>query len=62
MVTHLSYSEESYRTAEACLTGIRSHLSLGWEISQLRGPSAGPFLVVFRMEGRPQEGRPDGSQ
>ena len=52
MVIHLSYTEESYRTAEACLAGIRSHMTHGWGVSQLRGPLQGPFFVVFRMEER----------
>ena len=50
MVTHLSYSEETYRTAEDCLAGIRGYLERGWELSQLRGARNGPFLAIFRME------------
>lgn len=50
MVTRLSYSEEIYRTAQDCLTGIREYLERGWELSQLEGSGPGPFFVVFRME------------
>ncbi|MEO8540823.1 MAG: hypothetical protein ABI577_13870 [bacterium] len=50
MVTHLSYIEETYRNAEQCLAGIRSHIEHGWELSQLRGPQHGPYLAVFRMQ------------
>lgn len=50
MVTRVAYQEERYPTAERCIAGIRSYVDRGWDVSQLRGPAAGPFLVVFRME------------
>lgn len=50
MVTHIAYQEERYPTAERCIAGIRGYVDRGWEISELRGPLRGPFLVVFRME------------
>lgn len=50
MVTHVAYIQSDYRTAEDCLRGIREHVDLGWQISQIRGAQAGPFVVIFRME------------
>ncbi|MEO8539067.1 MAG: hypothetical protein ABI577_04945 [bacterium] len=57
MVTHVSYLEEQYPNPQQCVAGIRVHVERGWEVSQLRGPAAGPFVVVFRMQDR--EGRPE---
>jgi hypothetical protein len=57
MVTHLAYNEERYRTPVDCLNGIRRHLERGWELLQLRGPSPGPFVALFRMQDEePSEG------
>ena len=50
MVTHLTYSEEHYADAAACLSGIRKYYERGWELCQIRGPANGPFIVLFRME------------
>lgn len=53
MVTTVAYQEEQYPTAERCVAGIRLYVDRGWEVSQLRGPVQGPFVVLFRIEDRP---------
>ena len=50
MVTHVSYSEERYHTPQSCIAGIRAYVERGWEVCQLRGPQAGPFVVIFRIQ------------
>jgi hypothetical protein len=50
MVTHVSYDEVRCRDAATCLNAIRSFVERGWSISQVRGPSGGPFVVVFRKD------------
>ncbi len=50
MVTHVAYQEERYATAVRCVAGIRGYIDRGWEVSQLRGPALGPFVVVFRIQ------------
>lgn len=50
MVTHVAYMEEEYSTAERCVAAIREYVARGWNVSQLRGPASGPFVVVYRME------------
>lgn len=50
MITHLTYSEEHYRTAAECVNGIRRYFERGWELSQIRGPKQGPFVALFRLE------------
>lgn len=52
MVTTVAYQEERYPTAERCVAGIRIYVERGWEVSQLRGPAHGPFVVLFRIEDR----------
>jgi hypothetical protein len=53
VVTTVAYQEEQYPTAERCVAGIRRYVDRGWEVSQLRGPVQGPFVVLFRIEDRP---------
>jgi hypothetical protein len=50
MVTRVAYDERSYRSADECLVAIREHLEVGWNVVQLRGSGAGPFLVLFRKD------------
>lgn len=49
-VTHLSYDERRYRSAEDCLSDIRERVDLGWQVAQLHGPRGHQYLVVFRKE------------
>ena len=48
MVTHLSYDEQRFRTADECLGAIRRFLALGWDISDVQPASRGAYIVVFR--------------
>jgi two-component system KDP operon response regulator KdpE len=50
MVTHVSYDEIHCGDAATCLNAIRAFLERGWAVTQLRGRSAGPFVVVFRKD------------
>lgn len=50
VVLRVAYQEEQYSTPERCLAGIRQYVDRGWDVSQLRGPAHGPFVVVFRIE------------
>ena len=50
VVTHIAYQEECYSTADRCVAGIRGYIERGWDLSQVRGPASGPFVVVFRIE------------
>jgi len=50
MVTHVAYEELHARTAADCIGMIRHYLALGWQISQLRGPETGPFVILFRKD------------
>lgn len=50
MVTHVAYEEYRFRSPGECVTGIRKFVDLGWQISQIRGPSSGPFVVLFRKD------------
>ncbi len=54
MVTKVSYDERVYPEPAKCLAAIREHLTVGWDVVQLRGPSNGPFVVVFRKTDQPQ--------
>jgi hypothetical protein len=47
-VTHVAYEQSWYRKAEDCLRAIRFRTEHGWQVSELRGPDRGPFVVVFR--------------
>lgn len=52
MVMRVSYDESHCIDATACFADIRTHLSQGWLLVQLRGAPNGPFVSVFRMDGR----------
>jgi hypothetical protein len=56
MVTHVAYCEERYRTAAECLAGIRKRLENGWWLSELRGPMAGAYIVIFGVSDELKEG------
>ncbi len=50
MVTHVAYEEIQVQTAAVFVEVVRQHVERGWQISQVRGPRGGPFLVVFRKD------------
>jgi hypothetical protein len=50
MVFHVAYREERYKSPEHCVAGIRQYVAQGWDICELRGPSNGPYVVLFRIE------------
>lgn len=50
MVTHLAYREEHYPDAQSGIAHIRHRFSLGWALSQVRGPAGGPFAVLYYVE------------
>lgn len=50
MVTHVAYEEYRFRNSEECLAAIRRFVDLGWQISQVRGPADGPFVVLVRKD------------
>ena len=49
-VTHLTYDEGRYRSADECLSDIRERVDLGWQVAQLHGSRGQKYLVVFRKE------------
>ena len=49
-VIHVSYLHERYESAPDCIDGIRKRIQLGWQVSQIRGPRSGPFVVLFRID------------
>lgn len=52
MVSHVSYQEEHFTTSDRCLDAIRQHIERGWQVVQVRGPSHGPFVVMFGIDER----------
>ncbi|MBN9494589.1 hypothetical protein J0H33_14770 [bacterium] len=53
MVSHVSHWEERFTSPETCPGAIRRYIDHGWQVSQVRGPRHGPFVVLFRMDERP---------
>jgi len=47
---HVSYIELHFPHAAMCLEEIRVRLDLGWQLTQVRGPRHGPFVLVFRKD------------
>jgi hypothetical protein len=60
MVTHVSYDEVRCRDAATCVNAIRSFIERGWAISQVRGPSTGPYVVIVRKDDA-ERSEPSGS-
>ena len=50
-VTRIAYEQSWYRKAEDCLRAIRFRTDQGWQVSEVRGPEKGPFVVIFRQDG-----------
>jgi hypothetical protein len=50
MVTRIYFDQERYPDASHGLEGMRERLVEGWQIQQIRGPSHGPFVVLYRKE------------
>jgi hypothetical protein len=47
---HLYYLQEHYPDATIGMAGMRYHLEQGWQIAQIRGPSRGPFVVMYQRD------------
>jgi len=48
VIRHVSYREDHYPTARACVRGIQEMVTLGWSLLEVRGGANGPFLVLYR--------------
>jgi hypothetical protein len=48
----VSYDESHCIDASDCVSAIREHLERGWQLVLLRGAANGPFVALFRMDGR----------
>jgi hypothetical protein len=51
-VLHIAYDEEHYADAEDAIAGMRERMWDGWRVAVIRGPSTGPFAVVYQREVR----------
>ncbi len=49
-VLRLAYDEEHYEDAEDAIAGMRRRMREGWHVVVIRGPSTGPFAVVYQRE------------
>ena len=47
---HLYYLEEHYPDAITGIAAMRYHLEQGWQIALIRGPSSGPFVVMYQRD------------
>lgn len=50
MTRHIYYLEDQYLDCGEGIARIRERIRDGWQVSQIRGPDAGPFAVLFQRE------------
>ena len=51
-VRRIAYNEEHYANAGSAVSGMRERMIEGWRVAVIRGPSTGPFAVVYEREVR----------
>jgi hypothetical protein len=51
-ILRVAYDEEHYEHAEDAIAGMRERMLDGWRIAVIRGPSTGPFAVLYQREVR----------